>query len=39
MEGAVVRKTIIFLFHMKRFRAQTLGEANILYSLSYILID
>ena len=39
MEGAIVRKTTLFLFHMKRFRVWTPGEVNILYCLRYLLIE
>ena len=39
MEGAVVRKMTLLLFHMKRFWVRTLGEVNSLYSLRYFLID
>ena len=39
MEGAVVRKMILFLFRMRRFWAWTLDEVNILYYLRYIIID
>ena len=38
MEGAVVRKTTIFLFHMKRFWVLIQGEVNILYFLWYLQI-
>ena len=33
MEGAVVRKTTLFLFHMIKFWVRTPGEVNSLYSL------
>ena len=39
MEGAVMRKTTLFLFHMYRFRVWTPGKVNSLYSLRYLLID
>ena len=39
MEGAVVRKTTLLLFHMKRFLVRTLGEVNSLYSLRYLQND
>ena len=39
MEGAVVRKMTLFLFHTKRFRVGIPGEVNSLYSLRYLQID
>ena len=38
MEGAVVRKATILLFHMKRFRVRIPGEVNSLCSLRYLQI-
>ena len=37
-EGAFVKKTTLFFFHMKRFRVRIPGEVNSLYSLSYLQI-
>ena len=37
MKGAVVSKTALFWFHMKRgFRVRILGEVNTLYYLRYL---
>ena len=38
MEGAGVRETPLFLFHVKRFRVRIPGEVNSLYSLRYLQI-
>ena len=38
MEDAVMRKTTLFLFHMKRFQVRFLGEVNSLYYLRYLQI-
>ena len=39
MEGTVVQKKTLFLFHMKRFLVRNPGEENSLYYLRYLLID
>ena len=39
MEGVVVCKTTIFLFHIKRFPVRTPVDVNSLYSLRYLIID
>ena len=38
MEGAVVRKKTLFLFHTKRFQVRIPGEVNSLYYLRYLQI-
>ena len=39
MEGAVVRNTNLFLFHIKMFQVRIPGEVKSLYSLRYLQID